>query len=158
MDGRRVPHRGATGHERLASEASRLRRREMPNSVAGFCLQRENLASYLILAARQADDDQFTAACFYELGRRIDGHSVMEIGNRFLPRYFACFRVQGHDGIVKPADENFAVPKSHAVVVPAAAEKELRELRLVVEAGKLPYHLSRGGIQGEYVVVTVSDE
>ena len=62
----------------------------------------------------------------------------MEISYRALPRDFACFRVQGHDGIVKPPDENFAVSKSHPVIVAAAAEKELRELRLVVEAGKLP--------------------
>ena len=62
----------------------------------------------------------------------------MEISYRALPRNFACFRVQGYDGIVKPAHENFAVPKSHAMVIPTAAEKELRELRLVVEADKLP--------------------
>jgi len=54
--------------------------------------------------------------------------------------------VQGYDGIVKPTEENFAIAKSHAVVVPAAAEKELRKCRLVVETIKLPYLLSRGSV------------
>ena len=62
----------------------------------------------------------------------------MEISYRALPCDFACFCIQGHDGIVKPADEDFAVSEGHAMVVPATAEKELRELRLVVESVKLP--------------------
>jgi len=62
----------------------------------------------------------------------------MKISYRALPYHLAGLCVQGHDGIVKPADENFALPKSHAMVVSAAAEKEIRELSLVIEAVKLP--------------------
>ncbi len=50
IDRRRDPDRSATGQERLASEAGRLRRREVPNRIAGLSIQRKNLASYLILA------------------------------------------------------------------------------------------------------------
>jgi hypothetical protein len=62
----------------------------------------------------------------------------MVISYRALPRDFACFCVQGHDGIVKSADEDFAVSEGHAMVVPATAEKEPRELGFVVESVKLP--------------------
>ncbi len=110
----------------------------MPNRVTGFCVQRENLASYLILAARQADDHQFVPARFHELRRRIDAHLVMEIGHYPLPHNFACFRVQRHNGIIKAPNEYRAISISNAVVVPAAAQKESRKLRLIVKSVKLP--------------------
>src|SRR5216684_2276404 len=92
--------------------------------------------------APPTDDDQIAATEMHELRSRIDGDLIVEISHRVLPQNFACFRIQGHDGIVKPANEHRAVSKSHAMVVPATAEKELRELRLVVESVKLPKHPS----------------
>jgi len=63
----------------------------------------------------------------------------MEISYRTPPCDFACFCVQGHDGIVKPADEDFAVSEGHTMVCSGhSREKEPRELRLVVESVKLP--------------------
>jgi hypothetical protein len=81
----------------------------------------------------------------------------MPIGHRGLPYEVTCRGIQGHHGIVKSADKNLAISVGHALIEPAAAEKELCRI-LSAEARKFPYLFAGGGIQGEYVVVTVSDE
>src|SRR5581483_3205723 len=92
---------------------------EMPQLLAGFCIQRSELAARAAVAAGDAGIDR----AFVIKRRRGDGVALLPAADRGLPEELAGFGVERDQRAVELADEDLAFADGNAAIVPAAAHR-----------------------------------